>query len=133
MAAAAGLDLSLPYLDRDLVAYLMAIPGEETTPEGVSRGIHRAAMRGVLPDTLRLRRTKGDGTAAALSDLLAMWPAVSACLAGPTKSAALDLVSAPALRRGLVDARLQLEAGNSETAWRLLDVLFLEPWLQRFF
>jgi asparagine synthase (glutamine-hydrolysing) len=59
-AAQAGLDLALPFLDRDLVSFLMAIPGEQLSYEGVPRAILRRGLRGVLPEAVARRRWKGD-------------------------------------------------------------------------
>ncbi len=57
--AAYGLECVFPYADRDLVAYLMSIPGDMVTYRGVPRAILREGMRDVLPDGIRLRRWKG--------------------------------------------------------------------------
>lgn len=61
-ASAFGMDIAYPYRDRELVQLVMSMPGEMVYPDGDSRGIHRAAMVGVLPESVRLRRTKGDFT-----------------------------------------------------------------------
>jgi asparagine synthase (glutamine-hydrolysing) len=60
--ATAGLELLLPFLDRDLVRFLMAIPGEMQSWEGVPKGILRQALKGVLPATIGTRRGKADFT-----------------------------------------------------------------------
>ena len=52
------MELALPFLDRDLVGFLMAVPGEYTSFGGVPRAILREAMRGVIPDTVVERRWK---------------------------------------------------------------------------
>src|SRR5205085_9717943 len=56
--AAAGMDMALPYLDRDLLWFLMSIPGEFLTEGGVHRGLLRKAMEGILPLEIRERRSK---------------------------------------------------------------------------
>ncbi|MEX0991082.1 MAG: asparagine synthase-related protein [Actinomycetota bacterium] len=57
--AAYGLECVFPYADRDLVAYLMAMPGDMVTFGGVPRAILRESVRDVLPESIRLRRWKG--------------------------------------------------------------------------
>ena len=54
-AARFGLDAAIPFMDRDLVAFLMSVPGEIQNRDGVPRALLRAAMRGVLPEAVRQR------------------------------------------------------------------------------
>jgi asparagine synthase (glutamine-hydrolysing) len=56
------LELAQPFFDRDLVSFLMAIPGEEIVHKGIPKNILRSAMAGVLPEAIRNRRTKADFT-----------------------------------------------------------------------
>ena len=63
-AAAAGLEIAFPYLDRDLIGFLMAIPGEVQEHRGIARAILREATVGILPEDVRRRRWKGDMTTA---------------------------------------------------------------------
>ena len=55
-----GLELRQPFLDRDLVGFLLAIPGEVQTWRGVPKSLLRDAMRSVLPDSIVGRRWKAD-------------------------------------------------------------------------
>src|SRR5439155_17111426 len=41
IAAMHGLDMAFPFLDRDLIAFLMAIPGEMQTRDGVPKALVR--------------------------------------------------------------------------------------------
>ena len=61
-AAAAGLEIAFPYLDRDLIGFLMAIPGDVQEHRGIARAILREATVGILPEDVRRRRWKGDMT-----------------------------------------------------------------------
>ena len=60
--AAHGLGAAFPYLDRDLLEFVMGVPGEMVCFEGTSRSIQRDAMLGVLPEAIRQRRSKADFT-----------------------------------------------------------------------
>lgn len=55
-----SLEMAYPYRDQDLIQLVMSMPGEAVYPDGDSRGIHREALKGILPEAVRLRRTKGD-------------------------------------------------------------------------
>ena len=55
-----GLELREPFLDRDLVGFLLSIPGEIQTWRGVPKSLLRDAMRSVLPGSIIDRRWKGD-------------------------------------------------------------------------
>jgi len=57
-----GLEASFPFLDRELVAFLLAIPGEVQNWQGVPRAILREGLRGVLPEGVGRRTSKGDYT-----------------------------------------------------------------------
>lgn len=56
LAASQGMESLTPFLDRDLIAFLMSIPGEVQNYGGVPRALLRDSMRGVVPDPI-LRRT----------------------------------------------------------------------------
>lgn len=58
VAAHLGFEWALPFLDQDLVAFLMAIPGEMQTWDGIPKGILREAMRQELPERIANRRWK---------------------------------------------------------------------------
>ena len=46
---------AFPFLDRDLVGFLMAIPGDARMHQGVSKALLRQGMRGFVPDSLGRR------------------------------------------------------------------------------
>lgn len=60
LAANCGVDATTPFLDRDLIAYLMAVPGEIQNLGGVPRALLRDAMRGIVPDVILGRRWRDD-------------------------------------------------------------------------
>jgi asparagine synthase (glutamine-hydrolysing) len=61
LAAGCDLDWTTPFLDRDLIAYLMAVPGDIQNRGGVPRALFREAMRGIVPDAILERRWRNDG------------------------------------------------------------------------
>lgn len=123
-----------PFRDRDLIEFVMAIPGEVVQMNGVPRGIHREAMRGTLPELIRLRRAKADfsetSRAGALSDLLQMKDAL------PNGAGTrLGLLHSPeVLRNEISRLRATLEDDRSaQSSWLAGDVIWLDIWLSVFF
>ncbi len=60
LAASCAIESSTPFLDRDVIAFLMSIPGEIQTRNGVPRALLRDAMRGIVPDAILQRRWRVD-------------------------------------------------------------------------
>ena len=60
LAASCDVDWTTPFLDRDLIAYLMAVPGEIQNHGGVPRALLRDAMRGIVPDPILCRRWRNE-------------------------------------------------------------------------
>ncbi len=61
-AAAGGISVRFPFLDRRLVEFLLAIPSEERIYDGMGKRILREALSELLPEETRKRNTKGDYT-----------------------------------------------------------------------
>jgi asparagine synthase (glutamine-hydrolysing) len=57
-----GIEAVTPFLDRDVIAYLMSIPGDIQNHNGVPRALLRDAMRGILPEAICRRRWREEGT-----------------------------------------------------------------------
>ncbi len=59
-AAAAGIELRLPFCDRRLLEYCLALPANQKRRDGWSRVVMRNAMAGILPEGIRKRADKGN-------------------------------------------------------------------------
>jgi asparagine synthase (glutamine-hydrolysing) len=57
-AAAAGIEVRHPFLDRRLFEYILAIPGEQLFRLGCPKSLLRSSMAGILPETVRCRAAK---------------------------------------------------------------------------
>jgi asparagine synthase (glutamine-hydrolysing) len=116
-----GVDVRYPFRDRDLVAFLMAIPGDIVNWQGVPKGLLRHALTGVLPDAVRDRRWKADFTE------------VNRDAAERERPHHARLVPRNALsvRAGLVDG--ERLAQGALVDWQLADPIGLEFWLRNFF
>lgn len=60
-----GLEHRAPFLDRDLMTFLLAVPGYVQAWKGVPKSLLRDALQSVLPDSIAARRWKGDHTQSA--------------------------------------------------------------------
>lgn len=132
VASRFGVETAYPFLDRDLISFLMSIPGEMQSHEGVPKALLRASMKGVLPEKLESRRGKADGT-----DILNQ--AVSS--ARPKLLELLD-PTGMSIRRGYVQPDVaQMVASqkdprlydDAQLSFQLADLFGLELWLRLFF
>jgi hypothetical protein len=64
LAASGSLESVTPFLDRDVISYLMSIPGDIQNRDGVPRALLRDAMRGIVPDAILRRRWRTEGLSA---------------------------------------------------------------------
>ena len=55
-----GVETRFPFLDKRVVEFCVAIPGEQKVSGGFTRAVVRRALQGYLPDAIRLRPDKGD-------------------------------------------------------------------------
>jgi asparagine synthase (glutamine-hydrolysing) len=127
-----GLEEAHPFRDRELVAFLMAIPGEIQMHDGVPKAILRAGLRGILPDTIANRTGKADATA---WTQLVIWSASQkiASLVQNGASACAGYLNPNVVKEQLKSAERHLKGGlSAEYAWRISDVLGLELWLRQF-
>lgn len=114
-----------PLLYRPLVEFLLALPWEHILRPSQNRVIQRRALRGILPEGIRVRTSKSSGTPLLLRGLRENWPKVHPQTLG-RRLAELDLVDPPAfqaacerMRHGLLANQLRYLAG----------ALSLEIWL----
>ncbi len=56
--ASLGMDIRFPYWDKEIIEFLIDIPPEQFIAQGLKRSLFRRAMKGILPETIRLRNTK---------------------------------------------------------------------------
>jgi asparagine synthase (glutamine-hydrolysing) len=118
-------DVSYPFLHRPLVEFIQAIPSDQRSRPGETRIAQRAAMKDLLPDVIRRRRSKGN-------------PAE--CLTRAFHRAAGDLshwlADGLLAQRGYVDpARIRVElsklaVGAGVTTMPLVKLLSLELWFR---
>jgi asparagine synthase (glutamine-hydrolysing) len=131
-AALQGLEIAFPFLDRDLLAFLFAIPGEVQSWNGVPKAILREALRGVLPSAIAQRRTKADFTDLVNAGTDRDFPQLEDCLRHGL-AVQFGYVQEEVLAEEFARLKDQIQGRNCEVAWKLADLVGLEQWLEVFF
>lgn len=127
-----GLDVTFPFLDRELISFSLAIPAGMHFLKGVPKGLFRAAMHGLLPPEIQYRRSKGDLTDLMNESMMMCFGEIVQLLENSTMSQEMGLVDSSNLRAELEAMKAKLK-GDSMAAWQLQGVAGLEHWLQTFF
>jgi asparagine synthase (glutamine-hydrolysing) len=132
MFAMHGLEISFPYMDCDLIQFLMSIPGDMQSHAGVPRALMREAMRGVVPNSIASRRDKGEFTHLANEGVVRDFPLLHEILTGPDALAVqLGYVDGAVLRRHLEQWRTHVgSAADAVVSDRILDLCGLELFLR---
>jgi asparagine synthase (glutamine-hydrolysing) len=128
-----GLEIAFPFLDRDLVSFLMAIPGEMQTWKGVPRAPLREVMGGVLPDEIVARTWKGDFTHVVNEAMERGYSQLVRCLEDGGMAVSFGYVKGEVMREELARLRDRIRGPDCAITWSLSDLLGLELWLQVFF
>jgi asparagine synthase (glutamine-hydrolysing) len=112
-----------PYLDRDLLEFLLAVPRQQLVRPGRRRCLMRRALTGIVPDEVLNRKRKGFVLKAAITGLRGL------PLAGMEKNLVLaDLAVVDAARFKTAAARAQ--QGDDIAIVPLARALLLEAWLR---
>jgi asparagine synthase (glutamine-hydrolysing) len=122
-----GCEARVPFLDPNVVALLATVPPNHMRRDGFNKAVLRDALRGVLPDVVRLRRDKMG------------FPVPSdAWLRGPLRTMLSELTTAERLeRRGLYDVPAVLAARTAfldrgaPLAGALYRVFLFEAWARQ--
>jgi asparagine synthase (glutamine-hydrolysing) len=133
IAAMHGLEITYPFLDRDLVAFLMSVPGEIITCGGVPKALLREAMRGKLPEAIRQRRWKANFLGAINQGIEWEYDRIVDKLGSLRSAAERGYIDGGRLGSRLVDLRRGLRSDSDEAAAAVLELLALEIWLRVFF
>ena len=129
-----GLDVAFPYLDCDLIQFLMSIPGEVQSHDGVPRGLMRRAMRGLVPDTIIDRRSKGEFTSLMNQGIEGDFGAICDVLGPSAMSVRLGYVDGAVLRHRLREWRPAVRtAGDAVLTNRIVHLCGFEMLLRQFF
>lgn len=132
MAGRYGLDMAFPFLDRDLLAFLISIPGDMLTWKGVPKALLREAMKGILPDPIRKRTWKADFSQVVSEGMAEDYPQIARFLRASGRAVTLGYVNGQTVTRELDQMKAQLGGPHSMVARSFSDFLALELWLEVF-
>jgi len=129
-AALAGLAARHPLLDLDLVELGLRQPPRQTLDPCFNRPLLRAAMTGLLPDSVRLRAGKAR-----------FEPLIVDCLRGTDARAIRRLLTGPRaqigayvdtarMRQSLLDSEQESKANEFRWMWQMWRLINLECWLR---
>ena len=133
MGSMHGLEMAFPFLDRDLISFLIAIPGEMQTWKGVPKALLRETMRGVLPDAIAQRTWKGDFTHVVNEAMEQGYPQLLQCIEEGGMAVRLGYVKGDVVREELARVKDRIRGPDCGVTWALSDLLGIELWLQAFF
>jgi asparagine synthase (glutamine-hydrolysing) len=132
-AAQYGVDSAFPFLDRDLVEFVLGVPGPVLVRSGVPKALLRRALSDTVPGSILQRRTKGDFTAAVNQANRRDYQTIMTMLGPDALVVQLGYVDADKLQRGLQALHGTLEGSAScAGSWCLTGLVALELWLHRF-
>jgi asparagine synthase (glutamine-hydrolysing) len=124
---AAGVEVRVPFLDPDLVAFANRLPPEWKYRGREGKWILKEALRGILPDSVLYRSKAGFGAP------LRAW------LRGPLRPFVEEMLSEPSINsRGLFDAKAVQQlvdadrAGKVDAAYTIFSLICIEIWLRQF-
>lgn len=131
-AARFQLEMANPFLDRDLLSFVMAIPGAVINHEGVPKAIMREALRDALPDPIAQRRWKADFSLEIAEGLLRGWAEIEDVLRDAGGITEHGISTPERIAPHLVRWRRALAEGDPIAARRLQELLALELWFRSF-
>ncbi len=124
-----GLTVRLPFLDRDLVRFVFALPDEALIHEGWSKRVLRDAMRGRVPESVRRRRDKVGATTPQGEWFMRLKNHIYGVFLSES-FADRPYVDQSAVLHAFEGWIKGTNSIDSMTVWRMLN---LELWLQEFF
>jgi asparagine synthase (glutamine-hydrolysing) len=114
-----------PYLDRDLLEFLFAVPREQLLRPGQRRSLMRRALAGVVPEEVLNRKRKAFVSRRTFVEISEQFDGLLPKL-DPMITASLGIVDRAAFRRELEKARVGLET-LPVALWRTIG---MEAWLR---
>jgi asparagine synthase (glutamine-hydrolysing) len=114
-----------PFLDQDLIEFVLSIPASQLLRPGERRSLMRRSLAGSVPQEILSRRTKQVGARIPILILEKFWNELQTIFQTPL-SACLGYIDEARLLKTICDAR----AGKSTSIMRVLWAISLEYWLR---
>jgi asparagine synthase (glutamine-hydrolysing) len=128
-SSAHGISVRFPFLDRDLITFLLAAPPEQQMPDGRPKHLLREALKGVVPAPILQWRDKGDYTKVVTNSFASSLELVFAELAAGAAARA-GVLDARLFSGGLARLRAQMGCSDDELAAALGKLYGVECWLR---
>jgi asparagine synthase (glutamine-hydrolysing) len=119
------LEKRYPYLDRDLLEFLFAVPRRQLVQPGRRRAMMRRALAGIVPDEILNRKRKAYVVRASRAAIASRWNVVSR-LGRDMAAESLGIISSKAFERALQEVR----TASDVPVQAVLRALVLEHWLR---
>jgi asparagine synthase (glutamine-hydrolysing) len=123
---AGGEERRYPYLDQNLVEFLIAIPREQLLRPGERRSLMRRALIGIVPPEILARRTKATSARRPMRALENDWSRLESLFDSPLATVRLGYFDESKFREAFTDAK----SGKAPQLVRLLRALALEFWMR---
>jgi asparagine synthase (glutamine-hydrolysing) len=120
-----NVEVSYPFLHRPLVEFVQAIPLTQLSRPGENRVLMRRALKGILPDRIAQRRTKGNPNEAIFRAVAREWPRLRLML-NDARVCAYGYMDQEPLSVALNRARYGCEPHSAA----LIQTISLEFWLR---
>jgi len=133
ISSALGFEKSYPFMDQDLIAFMMAIPAHVVNWQGRSKGLFREAMRGILPPSIRERDWKADFTFLPNDAARNDYPRFQAYLQPDCLAVEFGYLDPVGLQSEFSAAKFELKPDASSVSDRVTATVALELWLKMFF
>jgi asparagine synthase (glutamine-hydrolysing) len=133
IAASFGVQPSSPFLDRELIQLVMAMPGEVLNWDYEPRALFREAVRGTLPEPIRDRKWKGDFRWFLAQSFEQEVSAIEALLASNSMAADLGYIHVDQFHTEIQRLRPRWLAGKMDQLEPVVSLVGLELWLRLFF
>jgi asparagine synthase (glutamine-hydrolysing) len=133
ISAARGFEEAYPFLDGDLVEFVMAIPAEIVNWQGRSKGLFREAMRGVLPESIRERNWKADFTFLPNDAAANGYPRFQAYLEPGCSAVEFGYLDPVVLQSEFSAHKAKLTPKLCAPSDRVIGTVALELWLRSYF
>jgi asparagine synthetase B (glutamine-hydrolysing) len=114
-----------PFLDQGLIEFILSIPRDQLLRPGERRSLMRRALKGLVPDEILSRKTKGTVSRRPLLAIANDWNQLGDIL-DDSVMAQHGFVDQHKLR----DALLAAKGGDAPQLLRLLSTISLELWLR---
>ena len=135
VAALYGMEFAFPFVDRDVISFVMGLPPEVYSAGAVPRALIRQDLRGVVPQAILDRRSKGDFTSYVNDTVQFQFSGMVDSFEDSSQVVKRGYVQQTLLRQelDLMKSQMGIPGATCDAALRLQKLYRLELWLDAFF